>query len=201
MVVALHRLLDVQDQGRLPSDAIRTAGSGHPQLGRDAASGTLLLVEAHARRGINLLHPGAAGGVAVEHGLGDGGLAGAQQDQQHGRGGLDKSLYFYNNGNMEKRAVLDALAALAQETRLDVFRLLVRAGSDGLSAGVIADVLELPSATLSFHLKELRNAGLAVCEREGRSLIYSASCPTVEGIIRYLTANCCQGVAVKKTRR
>jgi ArsR family transcriptional regulator len=102
---------------------------------------------------------------------------------------------------MEKLAVISALAALAQETRLDVFRLLVRAGPDGLSAGVIAEELELSSATLSFHLKELKNAGLAVCEREGRSLIYSASCPTVEGIIRYLTANCCQGIVRKKTRR
>ena len=102
---------------------------------------------------------------------------------------------------MEKIAVISALAALAQETRLDVFRLLVRAGPDGLSAGVIAEELELPSATLSFHLKELRNAGLAVCEREGRSLIYSASCSTMEGIIRYLTANCCQGVPGKKARR
>jgi len=102
---------------------------------------------------------------------------------------------------MEKIAVIDALAALAQETRLDVFRLLVRAGPDGLSAGVIAEELELPSATLSFHLKELKNAGLAVCEREGRSLIYSASCPAMEGIIRYLTANCCQGVTSKKKRR
>jgi DNA-binding transcriptional ArsR family regulator len=102
---------------------------------------------------------------------------------------------------MEKMAVIGALAALAQETRLDVFRLLVRAGPEGLSAGAIAEQLELPSATLSFHLKELRNAGLALCEREGRSLIYSANCPTVEGILRYLMENCCQGVTLKKTRR
>ncbi len=102
---------------------------------------------------------------------------------------------------MEQIAVISALAALAQKTRLDVFRLLIRAGPEGLSAGAIAEELELPSATLSFHLKELRNAGLALCEREGRSLIYSANCPAVEGILTYLTENCCQGVAVKKTRR
>jgi DNA-binding transcriptional ArsR family regulator len=102
---------------------------------------------------------------------------------------------------MEKIAVISALAALAQETRLDVFRLLVRAGPEGLSAGAIAEELELPSATLSFHLKELKNAGLALCEREGRSLIYSADCPAMLEILKYLTENCCQGVAVKKTRR
>ena len=102
---------------------------------------------------------------------------------------------------MEKIAVISALAALAQETRLVVFRLLVRAGPEGLSAGAIAEELELPSATLSFHLKELKNAGLALCEREGRSLIYSADCPAMLEILKYLTENCCQGVAVKKTRR
>lgn len=102
---------------------------------------------------------------------------------------------------MEKVAVISALTALAQETRLDVFRLLVRAGPEGLSPGAIAEELELPSATLSFHLKELKNAGLALCERAGRSLIYSANCATVEGILEYLTENCCRGVAGKKTRR
>jgi len=95
---------------------------------------------------------------------------------------------------MEKQAVITALAGLAQETRLDVFRLLVQAGPDGLPAGAIAEALELPSATLSFHLKELKNAGLACCEREGRSLIYSADCATVEGIVGFLLKNCCQGV-------
>jgi SAM-dependent methyltransferase len=73
---------------------------------------------------------------------------------------------------MEKQDALSALAALAQETRLDLFRLLVRAGPEGLPAGAIAEALETPSATLSFHLKELRSAGLIRCEREGRSRIY-----------------------------
>ena len=102
---------------------------------------------------------------------------------------------------MEKRSVISALAALAQETRLDVFRLLVRAGPEGLPAGSIAEALDLPSATLSFHLKELKNAGLALCERNGRSMVYSPDCSRVEGILRYLTENCCEGLAIKRTRR
>jgi DNA-binding transcriptional ArsR family regulator len=102
---------------------------------------------------------------------------------------------------MEKQLVISALAALAQETRLDVFRLLVRAGPEGLPAGRIAEALDLPSATLSFHLKELKNAGLALCERDGRSMVYSPDCSRVEEILRYLTENCCEGLAIKKTRR
>jgi DNA-binding transcriptional ArsR family regulator len=95
---------------------------------------------------------------------------------------------------MEKQNVVSALAALAQETRLDVFRLLVRAGPDGLSAGAIGDTLEIPSATLSFHLKELKNAGLVRCERAGRSRIYSPDFAAVGELLRFLTANCCRGV-------
>lgn len=95
---------------------------------------------------------------------------------------------------MEKQLVISALAALAQETRLDVFRLLVRAGSGGLPAGAISDALELPSATLSFHLKELRSAGLVRCERQGRSRIYSPDFSVVRGMIGFLSANCCEGV-------
>lgn len=102
---------------------------------------------------------------------------------------------------MEKQAVIAALAALAQETRLDIFRLLVRAGPSGLPAGAIAESLGIPSATLSFHLKELKNAGLALCERAGRSLIYTPDFATVEGILRFLTENCCQGVSVEGTCR
>ncbi|MCP4005074.1 MAG: helix-turn-helix transcriptional regulator [bacterium] len=95
---------------------------------------------------------------------------------------------------MEKQSVISALAALAQETRLDVFRLLVRAGPDGLSAGVVGDELGIPSATLSFHLKELRSAGLVQCERDGRSRIYSPDLETTTELVNYLTENCCQGV-------
>jgi len=94
---------------------------------------------------------------------------------------------------MEKSAVLAALAALAQETRLDIFRLLVQAGEAGMAAGKIGERLDLPSATLAFHLKELKHAGLATVVRDGRSLIYSAVYPAMNGLLAYLTENCCQG--------
>lgn len=92
---------------------------------------------------------------------------------------------------MEKQAVLAALAALAQETRLDIYRLLVQAGPNGLPAGHIGDQLGLPSATLAFHLKELKHAGLVMFTRNGRSLIYAAVYPTMNGLLAYLTENCC----------
>ncbi len=95
---------------------------------------------------------------------------------------------------MEKQFAISALAALAQETRLDVFRLLVRAGHDGLPAGAIALALAIPTATLSFHLKELRSAGLVCCERAGRSRIYSPDFAVVGALMAFLTANCCSGV-------
>jgi DNA-binding transcriptional ArsR family regulator len=74
---------------------------------------------------------------------------------------------------MEKQEVISALSALAHESRLDIFRLLVRAGNDGVAAGAIADSIGLAPATLSFHLKELKNAGVIHCRRDGRSLIYT----------------------------
>lgn len=94
---------------------------------------------------------------------------------------------------MEKLAALAALGALAQESRLDIYRVLVQAGADGLAAGHIGEQLGLPSATLAFHLKELKNAGLATCTRNGRSLIYVAAYPTMNALLDYLTENCCQG--------
>lgn len=94
---------------------------------------------------------------------------------------------------MEKTDVLEALAALAQETRLDIFRLLVEAGPEGLAVGRIGEALALPSATLSFHLKQLRFAGLATMRRDGRSLIYSADFSAMNGLLAYLTQNCCGG--------
>jgi ArsR family transcriptional regulator, arsenate/arsenite/antimonite-responsive transcriptional repressor len=92
---------------------------------------------------------------------------------------------------MEKTDALVALAALAQESRLDIFRLLVRAGPEGMPAGRIGEQLGLPSATLAFHLKELKNAGLATFTRNGRSLIYAAAYPTMNALLEYLTENCC----------
>lgn len=95
---------------------------------------------------------------------------------------------------MEKQIAISALAALAQETRLDVFRVLVQAGPEGLPAGAIGTVLGIPSATLSFHLKELKGAGLVRCERHGRSRIYSPDLTAVNELIDFVTANCCRGV-------
>lgn len=97
---------------------------------------------------------------------------------------------------MEKQVAIAALAALAQETRLDVFRLLVRSGPDGLSAGAVGEALALPSATLSFHLKELKSAGLIRCERAGRSRIYRPDFAAMGELLAFLTANCCRGVGV-----
>jgi ArsR family transcriptional regulator, arsenate/arsenite/antimonite-responsive transcriptional repressor len=94
---------------------------------------------------------------------------------------------------MEKTDAIAALGALAQESRLDIFRLLVQAGEAGMPAGKIGERLGLPSATLTFHLKELKHAGLVTFEREGRSLIYSAVYPTMNALLSYLTENCCEG--------
>lgn len=94
---------------------------------------------------------------------------------------------------MEKKDVLAALAALSQETRLDIFRLLVEAGPEGRAVGRIGEALDLPSSTLSFHVKELKHAGLVTVRREGRSLIYMASFSTMTGLIEYLTRHCCAG--------
>jgi DNA-binding transcriptional ArsR family regulator len=96
---------------------------------------------------------------------------------------------------MEKLDAIAALAALAQESRLDIFRLLVTAGAEGMPAGQIGETLGLPSATLSFHLNQLRHANLVTFRREGRSLIYSAEYSVMGDLLGYLTENCCQGNA------
>ena len=94
---------------------------------------------------------------------------------------------------MEKPDAIAALAALAHETRLDVFRLLVQTGPEGMPAGRIGERLGLPSATLSFHLNHLRHAGLVSFRRESRSLIYMAEYPAMNDLLAYLTESCCQG--------
>jgi DNA-binding transcriptional ArsR family regulator len=94
---------------------------------------------------------------------------------------------------MEKIAAIAALAALAQESRLDIFRLLVQAGTGGLPAGQIAERLGMPANTLSFHLNQLRHAGLITFRRESRSLIYAAEYAAMNDLLAYLTENCCQG--------
>ena len=92
---------------------------------------------------------------------------------------------------MESKGVITALAALAQETRLGIFRLLVQAGAAGQTAGAIAERLDVAAPTLSFHLKELANAGLVSSESQGRFVIYRANYPTVNELLEFLTANCC----------
>ena len=94
---------------------------------------------------------------------------------------------------MESSEAITALGALAQETRLKVFRLLVEVGTEGLPAGRIAKDLELPLATLSFHLNSLKQAGLIEFRRASRLLIYSANFEVMNGLLAYLTENCCGG--------
>jgi DNA-binding transcriptional ArsR family regulator len=94
---------------------------------------------------------------------------------------------------MEKQDVIAALAALAQETRLDVFRALVQAGGEGLTPSALSKSLGIPSATLSFHLKELKNSRLLSAERNGRSLLYRADFDSTKELLAYLAENCCQG--------
>jgi ArsR family transcriptional regulator len=94
---------------------------------------------------------------------------------------------------MEEKQALDALAALAQDSRLQVFRLLVRSGTTGRSAGQIAEELEIAAPTLSFHLKELLRAGLVTDRRAGRSIIYSLNVAVVRSLLGFLLEDCCQG--------
>ena len=94
---------------------------------------------------------------------------------------------------MKKSSVLAAMAALAQESRLDIFRLLVQKGPAGMPAGDIGQRIGLPSPTLSFHLNQLRHAGLVASRRESRSIIYSANYPAMQNLLAYLTENCCSG--------
>ncbi len=94
---------------------------------------------------------------------------------------------------MEKSNAVAALAALAQDNRLDVFRLLVEAGPDGMPAGGVAAALDLAPNTLSFHFDRLRQAGLITVRREGRSLIYAARYDTMHELLGFLTENCCRG--------
>jgi ArsR family transcriptional regulator, arsenate/arsenite/antimonite-responsive transcriptional repressor len=101
---------------------------------------------------------------------------------------------FHNNGNVETKTAVTALAALAQETRLSIFRALVVAGPEGMAAGRIGEQLEVPPATLSFHLKELSRAGLAASRQEGRFVYYSADFECMAALMSFLTQNCCNGM-------
>lgn len=94
---------------------------------------------------------------------------------------------------MKSSTAVDALSALAQEHRLALFRLLVQAGDKGMPAGAIADALGIPNSSLSFHLAQLRNAGLILQERQHRSLIYRANYLAMNALVAYLMENCCAG--------
>lgn len=94
---------------------------------------------------------------------------------------------------MEESAVIKALSALAQPNRLRVFRQLIVAGKQGMTPGALGETFEVAPATLSFHLKELLNAGLVLQERDGRNLIYRAQVDNMNSLLAYLTDNCCQG--------
>jgi ArsR family transcriptional regulator, arsenate/arsenite/antimonite-responsive transcriptional repressor len=94
---------------------------------------------------------------------------------------------------MDKLDAVAALAALAQEHRLAIYRLLVQAGPQGMAAGEVADGLGIAPNTLSFHFDRLRNAGLVSVARRGRSLIYAARYETMDSLLGYLTENCCGG--------
>ena len=95
---------------------------------------------------------------------------------------------------MDANVVIKALAALAQEHRLAVYRLLVQAGPEGMPAGMLADRIGVPPSSMSFHLAQLANAGLVTQRRQSRSIIYSADFDAMNGVMGYLTENCCGGV-------
>ncbi|HEY7743623.1 MAG TPA: metalloregulator ArsR/SmtB family transcription factor [Burkholderiales bacterium] len=102
---------------------------------------------------------------------------------------------------MESTRAVDALSALAHDKRLAIFRLLVQAGPAGVSAGVIGEKLGMPPATLSFHLAHLARSGLATSRQDGRFVIYSADFGNMNGLVEFLTDNCCGGKPCMPARR
>ncbi|ODN71851.1 ArsR/SmtB family transcription factor [Methylobrevis pamukkalensis] len=94
---------------------------------------------------------------------------------------------------MDETEALGAFAALSQETRLRILRLLVTSGPDGLAAGAVAEAMGVSSSNLSFHLAQLERAGLVTSRRESRSILYSAAYPVLADLIRFLMRDCCQG--------
>lgn len=104
---------------------------------------------------------------------------------------------------MEEKTAVVALAALAQEARLRVFRALVGAAPDGMTPGVLSAMLDVPASTLSFHLKELVHADLVTVERDGRNLLYRPAIAHMNALLSYLTDHCCQGKScgTKSSRR
>lgn len=107
--------------------------------------------------------------------------------------GLTSRLWFYIFRIMEANTAVRSLGALAQATRLEIFRLLVREGPDGVPAGEIGERLAIPAPTLSFHLAQLARAGLVLSRRDGRSIRYAANFGGMNALLTYLTEDCCQG--------
>jgi DNA-binding transcriptional ArsR family regulator len=103
--------------------------------------------------------------------------------------------HFHIIGSVETKQAIESLSALAQDTRLAIFRALVRAGPEGMAAGRIGEKLDLAPATLSFHLAGLARAGLARSRQEGRFVIYSADFDNMNALVAFLTENCCGGAA------
>jgi ArsR family transcriptional regulator len=121
--------------------------------------------------------------------------------QAHVSIALIETLFFDTFGIMDIKTAVRALAALAQESRLSVFRLLVQRGPDGYSAGEVGERLGIPGPTLSFHLKELAQAGLVTARKEGRFIYYAPAFGRMNELLAYLTENCCsQGNACATSR-
>lgn len=114
---------------------------------------------------------------------------------------LTRLLHFDYSRNVKPNQAVPLLAALAQETRLAIFRALVQAGPEGLAAGRIAEAVGAPASTLSFHLKELAAAGLLRSRPEGRFVIYTADYAAMSELVTFLTEKCCQGSAVCQPKR
>jgi ArsR family transcriptional regulator, arsenate/arsenite/antimonite-responsive transcriptional repressor len=112
-------------------------------------------------------------------------------------------LLFDDTGNIEMKShdVIVALSALANEHRLAIFRLLVQAGPEGRAAGAIAEALDMPASSLSFHLAHLSRAGIIIQRRESRSLIYSADFTAMNALVGFLTENCCSGASCAPARK
>lgn len=108
-------------------------------------------------------------------------------------GWVDLIFYFHYSGIMDTYTAITALSALAQQTRLALFRCLVKAGPEGLAAGSIAEQLEVPANTLSFHLNQLKSAGLLLSNRKSRSIIYSINFSTMQDLLVFLIEDCCVG--------
>lgn len=115
--------------------------------------------------------------------------------------GLDTAHHFDHSGNVKPNQAVKSLAALAQETRLAIFRALVQAGPEGLPAGQVALAVGTPASTLSFHLKELAGAGLVRARQEGRFIYYAAEYAAMSELVSFLTEKCCQGMPAPHVAR